>query len=301
MQHIKCMILRSVILFLMMGWVALHPITAQKVNGRSDKIRPTWLNDLTKLKKTNDTFEYLVVQNDGNMLQSLKEGRMTNLANYLEQSNKIAGIISRDTKTENSTTTGFQSTSVNKLSFTTKTDVVQFTSKMIDDYWEYVTYPDGTKIYRYFTLYAVSTQKKPIFDEVSFSNTYGVQGLWRSSLVPGWGQMHKGSTAKGIMILGGEAALIGGIIVTESRRASYAKKVNETRNAAHIRTYSNKAGNMEIIRNSCIAGAAVLYAYNLIDAIAAPGAKRIIPKDWNMSLGGYATPKETEIGLVINF
>lgn len=51
--------------------------------------------------------------------------------------------------------------------------------------------------------------------------------MMRSLIVPGWGQMYKGSTVKGLCILGGEVALAAGIIVSENLRSSYVKKMHE--------------------------------------------------------------------------
>ena len=59
-------------------------------------------------------------------------------------------------------------------------------------------------------------------------------------------------------------------------RADYARKIAQTHNINHIKTYSTKADHFATARNICIGAAAALYVYNLIDAIAAPGARRIV-------------------------
>lgn len=86
--------------------------------------------------------------------------------------------------------------------------------------------------------------------------------------------MHKGSTGKGVAILVGEAALIGGVIFTENERASYEKMKYE--NPSLMKEYSTKVENWETARNVCIGAAAALYLYNLIDAAVANGRKRTI-------------------------
>ena len=43
----------------------------------------------------------------------------------------------------------------------------------------------------------------------------------------------------------------------------------------HAQTYNSKADNWESGRNICIGAAAALYVYNLIDAVAAKGARRV--------------------------
>lgn len=46
--------------------------------------------------------------------------------------------------------------------------------------------------------------------------------------IPGWAQLHKGSKGKGIFFIVAEAACIGGIVATESMRASYESKFSST-------------------------------------------------------------------------
>lgn len=61
--------------------------------------------------------------------------------------------------------------------------------------------------------------------------------------VPGWAQFHKGSKGKGIFFIIAEAACIGGIVATESMRASYESKFSSTHDADKKRSYANKADN----------------------------------------------------------
>ena len=123
---------------------------------------------------------------------------------------------------------------------------------------------------------AVSPELPPLFDLVSFSRKYGARGLVRSLFVPGWGQMYKGSMAKGISILSAEVVAVGGALVAENLRASYIKKMKEQPKFA--KTYNSKADNWQNVRNGFLIGAGAIYVYNLIDAIVADGAKRTIVK-----------------------
>jgi hypothetical protein len=135
----------------------------------------------------------------------------------------------------------------------------------------------------------------------AYTDRYGGDAFWRSFLLPGWGQLYKGSKTKGLSIIGGEVALAVGIVATENLSASYRKKINETHNADHIQTYARKADNMQNIRNICITGAAALYLYNLIDAVAAPGNKHLIIHNTHFSFYPVANEAYTGIGLVLNF
>lgn len=94
--------------------------------------------------------------------------------------------------------------------------------------------------------------------------------------VPGWAQLHKGSKGKGIFFIVAEAACIGGIVASESMRASYESKFNSAKDADKMRTYAQKADNCSNARNGFIVGAAAVYLWNVIDGIAARGKRRPI-------------------------
>ena len=92
--------------------------------------------------------------------------------------------------------------------------------------------------------------------------------------VPGMAQLHKGSMGKGLFFIISEAACVGGIVATECMRASYDSKIKSTHDAGKIRSYADKRDNCANVRNGFIAGAAVLYVWNVIDGIAAKGKKK---------------------------
>ena len=174
--------------------------------------------------------------------------------------------------------------------------------KKIDEYWEYVSYNGRAREYRCFTLYAVAVHpgETAIFDEVTFSRKYGARGLVRS-IIPGCGQIYKGSVVKGVCILGGEAALAGGAVAFENMRKNYSKKMHRTQNADHIRSYADKADNCRTFRDVCIGSAAALYLYNLIDALVANGKKRTIVKKSHLSFTPVASPDCNGVRLCYQF
>lgn len=138
------------------------------------------------------------------------------------------------------------------------------------------------------TLYQVGVMPNPFFGKVSVTTAYGARGLWRSAIIPGWGQFHKGANLKGGLILGGCALLAGGIVFTENQRADYDRKIKRTHDIGLIRSYTTKKDHFATARNICIGAAAALYLYNLIDAVAAPGARRIVVKRGGRPERSYA-------------
>ena len=142
---------------------------------------------------------------------------------------------------------------------------------------EYIEQENG--MVKMHTLFQVATCEEPIFDDVYLTDKYGFSAR---ALVPGWAQIYKGSMGKGISIIAAEVVAIGGIIYTENMRAAYISKMYSQPNFA--KEYNSRASNFEIARNCCIGVAAAIYVYNLIDAIVAPGARRVVLTPRNLHI-----------------
>lgn len=137
-------------------------------------------------------------------------------------------------------------------------------------------------------------------DDIKITTRYGAAGLL--SIIPGIGQMYKGSHKKGTAILIGEIAAAGSIILCENTRASYIKKMKEQ--PKYAAEYNSLADTWETGRNISIGVAAALYAYNLIDALVANGAKRVIverKRNTQFTIVPYADLKNTGISMRLNF
>jgi hypothetical protein len=87
-------------------------------------------------------------------------------------------------------------------------------------------------------------------------------------------QIYKGNTGKGVFFISGHAVLIGGIVATESLRASNESKIASARNMTLRTDYINNANMYADIRNGLIAGTVALYAWNVIDGMVAKGKKQ---------------------------
>lgn len=145
-----------------------------------------------------------------------------------------------------------------------------------------------------------------VYDDYELTTQYGIKGLWRSAVIPGWGQLYKGSSLKGGFILGGTAALAGGIIATETIRSDYVRRINETHDVEYKRLYAKRVDQFSTARNICIGAIGALYVYNIIDAIVAPGARRIVVKEKGFAKSDCefsfypASPDGLSIAMVFN-
>jgi hypothetical protein len=279
----------------------LNCIPASAQSGNSGKM--PWMDGAFPPKS--NSFDYQVSRGEGN---SLGEARRDAFHSFLIDLGNMAGVsINSRTLTEIKRSLNYRNkdTDYNENERSTTTYRIEregFKASFlkVSEYYEYERTATG-RVYRVWELYEVSSKRSftPYIPE--YTDRYGASAGWRSALLPGWGQMHKGSMAKGLFIIGGEVALIGGIVATENLRASYMKKINQTHNAAHIKTYAGKADTMENIRNLCITGAAALYIYSLVDAIVAPGNKYLVTRGNRFSFVPVAGEAYAGIALVINF
>ena len=264
----------------------------------SHKIKPRWLHKPPK--PTNSTFVY---EMDRTVAPSINAARTASLNGMVANAGMENGVVVlsdyktqtvdvhrwRNGKQVDEGVERFESNS------RIKGREVSLHLKLIAEYWE----RDKSGDLHLSRLYAKSlSAREPMFDNVMLTTKYGARGLWRSMIIPGWGQFHKGANLKGGLILGGCAVLAGGIIFTEHTRADYAAKLKQTHDRHSLSTYQNKRNHFAMARNICIGAAGALYLYNLIDAIAAPGAQRVVvKKNRRGSDNTYAfAPMVTDVG-----
>lgn len=158
--------------------------------------------------------------------------------------------------------------------------------RVVDEYWTNDRGHYGCSL-----LYSIANtaySDKSMGDMAYVTASYASDpATWGLALVPGAAQFHKGSYLKGDLILGGSVALVGGIIFTENQRADYVSKIARTHDANIKRSYITKSNHFATGRNICIGAATALYVYNFIDAIVAPGARRIIVHKLNANGSSY--------------
>lgn len=273
----------------------LTPVTLLAQNSSGQK--PQWIDKphILDNKRSNESYYFKVVPNSGPNLQELRATKVKALGSYIMTENKIEGVEGTTTENTQSDNAMSSITYIDKATNQRKT--ITFYHKLVDEYWEW----NGQK-YLYWALFAVSDNgSEPRFDTFSYSTSYGAAPV-AMSLIPGVGQIYKGSTIKGICMLGGVVALGLGALLCENTRSDYKNKMKEQPEFAQ--TYNTKANNYETARNILIGATAAVYIYNLIDAAVAKGARRIIVKPANgsyVSLHPIVTPNSAGISLAYNF
>ncbi len=165
-------------------------------------------------------------------------------------------------------------------------------SRVIDEYVERI----GSG-YSVSLLVQVARNPMYSFEPVNVTDRYSAGAR---ILVPGWAQIYKGQTAKGLVMLAGVIGCGIGALVCENTRSDYKNKMKEQPEFAQ--TYNTKANNNETARNVFLGAAAAFYVWNIIDGIASKGKRRVfVGKNSNLAVNPFATTEGSGLSLAYNF
>lgn len=167
-------------------------------------------------------------------------------------------------------------------------------SRVLDEYAEHRG--DGD----WMVYLLVQTAKNPTYDyeSVSVSDRYP---LSYKTFIPGMSQIDKGQTTKGLIIIGAEVAMVGGIVAFEGLRSSYDSKISTTHNAKQKADYIDRTDTYATLRNICIAGAAAVYVWNIVDAIVSKGPRRVHLGDASIQTAPFVSPDGVGLAMNIRF
>lgn len=236
-------------------------------NNSPTKSRPDWLKE----KPISNNYSYYIGVGESNSLQNAKQ---TAVNDVLYQLSNMAGVsISADYKTKISnhtfnddvnTTMDFEAVMVSTG------ERIRITGlRKEDEYWQ----GRGTR-YEYWVLMR-KPKRKDVDPNYDMPQSYGAAPIWRSALMPGWGQIYKKQKKKGYVLLGSGVLFITGALISQNM---YSYNYNEAiKNIKHNETYLyylDKADTWATIRNAAFVATGAIYIYSLIDAMASKGAKR---------------------------
>lgn len=266
---------------------------------RSERLKPKWLTHSLPQSKSG-TYFFITTYGVGNSIEASRKAAFINLSDKLEREHGMVINIDFHQVSKNVTTTtgstGSRESEI-ELHAIERGKSINIVCRAIDEWWEY---KNGK--YDCYILYAVSNgtfHAGSNADNIKVTAKYPAAGFL--SLIPSAGQFHKGDKLKGGFILGAEIIAAGGILICEDTRANYIKKMHEQ--PRYAAEYNSLAAKWASGRNICIGAAAAIYAYNLIDAFAAEGAKKIVIKRNPVYFQAvpYADSRSVGMGLTFQF
>lgn len=263
--------LRNIIAALLLALLAATGATAQ-VQRKSDPMKPRWMTSSLPSPKT-PGYIFLTAQGTGATLEEARQRALFNLSSKLEHERGIE-VTSRLEGSKEATRAAGTTQRTARQTYTfecvERGKNITLTTSVVDEYWEYA----GGR-YTVTDLYTVkdnNSRTGRYTDRITLTTHYGAGPVFMS-LIPGAGQLYKGSKTKGGLIMGGAVVCAGGIVACESMRHTYVNK--RTEYPQHFDFYNKRVSTWNTARNICIGVGAALYVYNLIDAAVAPGRRRV--------------------------
>lgn len=284
MKHLRILLLTA-----MMSCVCLT----------SFAVRPKWVGNTPK--ELNNTYCFIEIVAYGSDISSARMESVTLLA----QNEQLRRAV--DMKVKSGNRQKIEQKIVDGDMRETITDNIIIEKEISGQQYRLQAYPVDEYIehdhgqLKLHTLYMVGISDNVVFDHAYKTTSYGVAPALMS-VIPGLGQFYKGSTIKGICMLAGVAACGVGALFCENERADYKNMIKEQPQFAQ--KYNTKANNWETARNVCIGAAAALWVYNIIDAAATKGARKIVVKPGKanyLSMHPIVTPNAGGVSLTYNF
>lgn len=234
--------------------------------------KPLWAQKGEKYankKRKSDSYTFKVFNTHSLDAPKLKREHIKPLLEYLHE--EYGADVARMTVDSSAVTA--EGRRLYKVSFPSEGGTSSVYAQRVDDYIVYEDYELNVFQFEYYQLYAVTNKNaEPAFDDFEICETNNSTALARS-IVPGLGQFYKGQTAKGCVILGGEAALITTAIVCQVHKHRYDKKADNQ--IPNVDSWKSKARSWRQMRDISLGLACGLYVYNLIDAATAKGPRRL--------------------------
>ena len=100
--------------------------------------------------------------------------------------------------------------------------------------------------------------------------------VWRSAIMPSWGQFYKGESAKGYFIAGGTAVFLTSGFVLSNLKITAESDAKYSRTQVLRDYYNENANTYSNLSLACFIVTTAIYVYNVVDAVAAEGEKIIV-------------------------
>ncbi|MDR2810779.1 MAG: DUF5683 domain-containing protein [Tannerellaceae bacterium] len=261
-----------------------HALFAQSGASHPDKL--PWVDGEFPAKR--GAFEYHVARGEGATLSGARNDAFSGLladlgnqAGVTVNSQTIAEI--KSSLNYNAGSENYQESTSNVTTHRIDREGFKASFTKVSEYYEY-----ALGRYLLWELYEVSAGAAFTAVIPEYTTHYGGSALWRSMIIPGWGQFHKKKVTKGVIMLTAEVAAISGLAFCELRRSDNWRKSTETTNVNIAKEYRNRADSWELRRNIFVGAAAGVYLWNVLDAAMAKGKLKYawVPDNLNLITNG---------------
>ena len=235
---------------------------------------PEWVwkgESFMNKKRTNTTYEFKVFKTEDAYLSRLQEGRFFPLLEYLGE--RYQADINR--MSLDSLSNGVGEPYTYRISIPLKDGPATVLAQRVDVYSRVDNNVALDPVFEYYQLYAVSQLNGTdvAFDHFERGERSKTTAALLNVVLPGTGQLYKGQTFKGAVILGSEIAL-GVTAITQQVKAKYYDRMEATDTVAPD-SYRNDALARRKIRNAALCAMAGVWAFGIFDALASESLPNI--------------------------
>lgn len=248
---------------------------SDEITNHSQKKLPDWINDIPKSKY------YTYYNGLGTSNKSLSDAKKIAISDVISTI-VMQGKIEIDSKiftsiSENTISSGRNTNTTIRDSVITEVMIKGQSSYIIgleieDEYWHTRKSETGL-LYDYWILMKVP---KPEYKGIKIPTQqgYGLSPVWRSVLIPGWGQFYKGESEKGWCLIISETAAIPTFFISRYLSQNYSRKAENERDYDKRKFYNDWSNRLYTIGTISVIIAGTIYVYNIFDSITAKGAKK---------------------------
>jgi hypothetical protein len=245
-----------------------------KIVDSSTETKPSWVTEAPK----GEAFRYYSGMGSSNTsLQQAHENAVGNILQQLVEEGTFNVSIESTTEVSETIRTSSGKPETEITDDFIREIVRNGTSKAIrglrkeEEFWQSVKVSQGIQ-YQYWVLLKIP--KPGINPNTKITQGYGFAPVWRSVLLPGWGQRYKGEKRKGARFLISTATAGATTFMSFYLSDSYSQKAGNEQDIDNRRFYndwSSRSYTLGIISGLITGG---LYGYNIFDTMTALGAKQ---------------------------
>jgi hypothetical protein len=105
--------------------------------------------------------------------------------------------------------------------------------------------------------------------------------VWRSAILPSWGQFYKGEPTKGYLIAGSTVVLVSSGLILSNLKITSESDAKNSRTQVLRDYYNNQSNTYNNISIACFIAATAVYVYNIVDAVVTDGQKLYVEQPKN--------------------
>ncbi len=252
-------------------------------------VKPEWVQkgeEAMNRKRTNDSYVFKAFHQADADYNRLMDGRFDPLIHYVaSRYHAERGSVQLD-----SLVSGAGVPVTYRIAFRDAEGEAVVLARRVDSYLTFEDINDQEFLWEHDQLFAVSDKNRDVvFDSFGIeSANNGLAALM--SVVPGVGQLYKGNTAKGLVILGSEVALGAAATIFQLKANGFQKRADA--GEFPMDSWQSKADGYRLVRNVSFGAMAGIWLFGIFDAVVGDGAERLKVEPASGSAG---------VGLVYNF